>query len=180
MSGSLDKHQKGASVIFSLLEPHLFCERNDLLSQIEEFLPFSRAILEAVTGKQYEALLGKDGMGLYAAVMKELDDNVGKVLARLDEHGIFPLGCETRLEVILKDHLDLRWEASKETRRRRLNFPCHPWTIEQDRAVRFDHLSLDPFGIIHANPTLEEAYLAFMASRGRVDAAMDSATEVSS
>ncbi len=36
---------------------------------------------------EYEAMLG-DGRGLQDVVMKELDDNVGKVLARLDELGI--------------------------------------------------------------------------------------------
>ncbi len=36
---------------------------------------------------EYEALLG-DGRGLQDVVMKELDDNVGKVLAKLDELGI--------------------------------------------------------------------------------------------
>jgi arylsulfatase A-like enzyme len=48
----------------------------------------ARAHVWTHLSEQYEAMLGKDGMGLYAAVMKELDDNVGKVLARLDEHGI--------------------------------------------------------------------------------------------
>lgn len=36
---------------------------------------------------EYEKQLG-NGMGLQDVVMKELDDNVGKVLAALDEHGI--------------------------------------------------------------------------------------------
>lgn len=36
---------------------------------------------------KYEAMLG-DGRGLQDVVMKELDDNVGKVLARLDELGV--------------------------------------------------------------------------------------------
>ncbi len=36
---------------------------------------------------EYEAMLG-DGRGLQDVVMKELDDNVGKVMARLDELGI--------------------------------------------------------------------------------------------
>lgn len=48
----------------------------------------ARAHIYTHLSEEYEKLLGKDGMGLQEVVMKELDDNVGKVLGKLDELGI--------------------------------------------------------------------------------------------
>lgn len=37
---------------------------------------------------EYQAMLGKNGWGLQEVVMKELDDNVGKILEKLEELGV--------------------------------------------------------------------------------------------
>ncbi|MCP4890488.1 MAG: arylsulfatase [Planctomycetaceae bacterium] len=48
----------------------------------------ARAHIYTYLSDQYKELLGKDGMGMQEVVMKELDDNIGKVLDKLDSLGI--------------------------------------------------------------------------------------------
>ena len=48
----------------------------------------ARAHVFTYLSDKYEKMLGKNGMGLNEVVMKELDDNIGVVLDRLDELGI--------------------------------------------------------------------------------------------
>lgn len=48
----------------------------------------ARAHIYTYFSEKYEAMLGQDGMGMQEVVMKELDDNIGKVLDKLDELGI--------------------------------------------------------------------------------------------
>ncbi len=48
----------------------------------------ARAHIYTHLSDKYESMLGKNGMGMQEVVMKELDDNVGKVLAKIDSLGI--------------------------------------------------------------------------------------------
>lgn len=48
----------------------------------------ARAHIYTHLSEKYEKMLGKDGMGMQEVVMKELDDNVGIVLDKLDDLGI--------------------------------------------------------------------------------------------
>ena len=48
----------------------------------------ARAHIYTHLSDKYKAMLGKDGMGLQEVVMKELDDNVGLILQKLDSLGI--------------------------------------------------------------------------------------------
>ena len=48
----------------------------------------ARAHIYTHLSDTYKEMLGKDGMGMQEVVMKELDDNVGKVLETLDSLGI--------------------------------------------------------------------------------------------
>lgn len=48
----------------------------------------ARAHIYTYLSDRYKAMLGQDGMGMQEVVMKELDDNIGKVLDKLDELGI--------------------------------------------------------------------------------------------
>ena len=61
---------------------------------VEQDKPFfvwlcpSRAHVWTHLSPKYEAMIGKDGMGLQEVVMKDLDDHVGEVLDGLDELGV--------------------------------------------------------------------------------------------
>ena len=67
---------------------------NFIEKAVKEGKPFftwycpSRAHVWTHLSPKYEALLGTDDMGLQEVVMKDLDDHVGEILAKLDELGV--------------------------------------------------------------------------------------------